>query len=741
MKLTFKTIVLIFVSVHLFVTQNAYSQTAVFPFQNEKLSFENRAKDIVSRLTLEEKVAQMMDIAPAIPRLGIPAYNWWNETLHGVARSKDTVTVFPQAIGMAATFNREALKSMGEICAVEARAIYNQALKENKGGERYKGLTFWTPNINIFRDPRWGRGQETYGEDPYLTGQLGIAIVNGLQGNHSKYLKTAACAKHFAIHSGPESTRHTFDVNVSDKDLWETYLPAFKNLVIDAKVSSVMCAYNRFRGEPACGNQLLMVDILRNQWGFNGYVTSDCGAVTDFWKTHKTQPDEKSAAAAAVKKGTDLECGEFWDNHWTYKSLADAVNSGLLDEQKLNESVERLFLTRMRLGMFDKSVPFDKISYSILNKNEHKSHALKMARESMVLLKNNRILPLSINKVKTIAVVGPNANSETVLLGNYNGIPQELITIVKGIQQKVGQSTRIIYEQGVDYTKLLPGKSILDVVEKVKSADVIVFVGGINSLLEGEEGDAGKEEVEGFYKGDRISITLPKIQTELMKSLKAIGKPVVFVNMSGSAMAINWEADNVDAIIQAWYGGQSAGTAIADIIFGDYNPSGKLPLTFYKSEKDLPQFDDYSMSNRTYRYFKGEVLYPFGYGLSFSKFKYNKVQIKKLDSQVEVTAIIKNTGKYDGEDVAQLYISTSNKDGNQPIRSLKGFERVSLKAGEKKEVKFLLKKEDLMMVSDNGERLLYTDQAKITVGGGQPIKSKGENSNSIDKNVKLFSDE
>lgn len=701
-----------------------FSQEQLYPFQNEKLTFEQRAKDLVSRLSLEEKVAQMMEVAPAIPRLGIPAYNWWNETLHGVARSKDTVTVFPQAIGMAATFSKDALKKMGEICAVEARAIYNQALRDNKAGERYKGLTFWTPNINIFRDPRWGRGQETYGEDPYLTGKLGVAIVQGLQGNDEKYMKTSATAKHYAVHSGPEYNRHTFDADVSNKDLWETYLPAFRDLVVKGKVSSVMCAYNRFRGKPACANEYLMVDVLRYQWGFRGYVTSDCGGVNDFWKYHKTHPDKISAAASAVNNGTDLECGELWEDLWTYRSLDEAVKKGILDEPKLDESITRLFLLRMRLGMFDKNVPYDKIPYSILNAPEHKTHALQMARESMVLLKNNGILPLSKTNIKTIAVVGPNANNEIVLLGNYHGIPQELITVVKGIKEKVGSSAQVIYETGVDYTKLLPGKTIADVVRNVSAADVVVVAGGINSLLEGEEGDAGNEDVEGFYKGDRISISLPRVQTELMKALKAAGKQVVFVNMSGSAMAFNWEAENVDAIIQAWYGGQSAGTAIADIIFGDYNPSGRLPVTFYKSEKDLPAFDDYNMANRTYRYFKGEVLYPFGYGLSYSTFKYSNIKTKKTGNITEVTAAIKNTGKYDGDEVAQLYVSTSKSVVNQPIRSLKGFERVTLKAGETKEVKFILEAEDLMYVNDKGELKPIEGKVKISVGGGQPIKNQ-----------------
>ena len=691
-------------------------------FQDEKLSFEQRAEDLVSRLTLEEKVSQMMEDAPAIPRLGIPAYNWWNETLHGVARSKDTVTVFPQAIALAANFDREAVKLMGEICAEEARAIYNQALKEQKNGERYKGLTFWTPNINIFRDPRWGRGQETYGEDPYLTGQLGMAIVNGLQGDDPKYLKTSACAKHFAIHSGPESTRHTFDVNVSDNDLWNTYLPAFRDLVVDAKVSSVMCAYNRFRGEPACGNQLLMVDILRNKWGFDGYVTSDCGAVTDFWKTHKVDPDEKSASARAVEMGTDLECGEFWDKHWTYKSLTEAVNSGLIDEKKLDESVKRLFLTRMKLGMFDSNVSFDKIPYTILNDPKHKEHALKMARQSMVLLKNNGLLPLNRN-LKSIAVIGPNADNKEVLLGNYNGIPQELITVLAGITKKLAPEAKVIFDQGVNYTQLIEGKSIMEVAGKASAADAIIFVGGINSNLEGEEGDAGKEEVEGFYKGDRTTIALPKIQTNMMKALKATGKPVVFVNMSGSAMGMEWEADNVDAILQAWYGGQSAGTAIADVLFGDYNPSGRLPITFYKSDKDLPDFSDYNMINRTYRYFKGNARYDFGYGLSYTTFAYRNLRLPenaKSGQTITLTVEVQNTGKIDGEEVVQLYVSGIGSQNGEPVRSLKGFQRVKINPGEKKDISFDVNVGDLEGYNIQGEKIIKPGQYLISIGGGQP---------------------
>jgi len=695
---------------------------AKYPFLDERLSFEKRAEDIVSRLILEEKVSQMMENAPAISRLGIPAYNWWNETLHGVARSKDTVTVFPQAIALAANFDRDAVKLMGEICAEEARAIYNQAIKEQKYGERYKGLTFWTPNINIFRDPRWGRGQETYGEDPYLTGQIGMAIVKGLQGDDPKYLKTSSCAKHYAIHSGPESTRHTFDVNVSDYDLWNTYLPAFRDLVVDAKVSSVMCAYNRFRGEPACGNHLLMVDILRNKWGFKGYVTSDCGAVTDFWKTHKVDVDSKSASARAVDKGTDLECGEFWNNQWNYISLTEAVRSGLIDEKKLDESVKRLFLTRMKLGMFDSNVSFDQIPYTKLNDPAHKEHALKMARQSMVLLKNNGVLPLSKN-LKSIAVIGPNADNKEVLLGNYNGIPQELVTVFAGIKRKLVPEIEVIYDQGVNYTQLIENKNIAEVVKKAALADVIIFAGGINSNLEGEEGDAGKEEVEGFYKGDRTTIALPRVQTELMTALKSTGKPVVFVNMSGSAMGMEWEAENVDAILQAWYGGQSAGRAIADVLFGDYNPSGRLPVTFYKNDNDLPDFSDYRMTNRTYRYFTGKPLYEFGYGLSYTRFNYKNLSVPgkaKSDQKIIVSVEVLNRGQVSGEEIVQLYVSGIGIENGEPARSLKGFQRVNINPGEKKVISFEMDVLDMGGYDLHGNKMIRPGRYLISIGGGQP---------------------
>jgi len=699
------------------------AQETKLPFENSCLSFEERVDDLVSRMTLEEKIGQMKESAPAIPRLGIPAYNWWNETLHGVARSKDTVTVFPQAIALAAGFDRQAIQRMGEICATEARAIYNQAIKDGENGQRYKGLTFWTPNVNIFRDPRWGRGQETYGEDPYLTGQLGISIVKGLQGNDSRYLKTSACAKHFAVHSGPEPSRHTFDVDVSDYDLWNTYLPAFRDLIVDAKVSSVMCAYNRFRGTPCCGNKKLMLDILRNKWGFQGYVTSDCGAIIDFWTTHKTSEDQMHASADAVKVGTDLECGSFWKKEWTYNALTEAIENDLIDEEKLDESVKRLFMTRMRLGMFDENVPFNQIPYAVLNAHEHAEHALAMARQSMVLLKNKGLLPLHKN-IKTIAVVGPNADNKKMLLGNYNGIPDEIITALTGIKQKLGSKVNVIYDKGVDYTKLIKGKSISSVSAKMADADIIVFVGGISPSLEGEEGEAGG--VPGFYKGDRTSIALPKVQTDMMKALKSTGKPLVYVNMSGSAMGMEWEAENADAIIQAWYGGQSAGTALADVLFGDYNPSGRLPVTFYKNDSDLPDFSDYNMENRTYRYFKGVPQYEFGFGLSYTSFAYNKLKVSELNSGDTVFTVqieVENTGEMAGDEVVQLYVSPKKNKEGQAIRTLKGFQRIHLIPGEKKLVSFELKATDLGAYTEQGD--INTEAAKyvISVGGSQASKS------------------
>lgn len=825
--------------------------TYKYPFQNPQLSIEARVANLVSLLTIEEKTAQMVNNAPAIERLGIPAYNWWNETLHGVARSPYHVTSYPQAIGMAATWDTAALHVMADYCSTEGRAIYNDSKAKGKTGI-YLGLTYWTPNINIFRDPRWGRGQETYGEDPYLTGTMGKAFVRGLEGDDKTYLKASACAKHYAVHSGPESSRSTYNAKVSDYDLWDTYLPAFKALIVDAKVSGVMCAYNRIDDQPCCGSDKLMTDILRNQWKFTGYVTSDCGGIGHFYRTHKTHPDAESAASDAVLHGTDCECA----SQPAYAALTKALQDGMITEKQIDISVKRLFTIRMRLGMFDPAgiVPFSKIGINDLESQPHKDHALKMARESIVLLKNeSNILPLS-KSLKKIAVVGPNADDKAVLLANYYGYPSKTTTILEGIRQKVGN--RVIYEKGInlidnnvfktayqnssftfngnagfqaeyfqnkefsgkpvlvrnenkidyqwgDGQQIAPGiiarnmsarwtadftattsgevtfemkaddncrlfidgekraetnnkrgsysfntikdkryKVVLEywqgadnaevkldvgtfekadaetIASRVKDADVIIFVGGISARLEGEEMPV---TIPGFKGGDRTNLELPSIQTEMMKALKATGKPVVFVNLSGSAIGFNWEAENIPSIMQAWYGGQAGGNGVADVLFGDYNPAGRLPVTFYKSVNDLPDFEDYSMANRTYRYFKGTPLYPFGFGLSYTNFKYSNLLIdtrKDFGKTVKVT--VTNTGKRDGDEVVQIYLSHKNINYRAPVRALKGFKRIALKAGQSKTVVFNLGEKELSEVDANGHTGQLQGNIEISVGGGQP---------------------
>ena len=671
-----------------------------FPFQNSDFSFEERVNDVVSRMTLDEKISQMMNNSPAIDRLQIPAYNWWNECLHGVGRSGINVTVFPQAIGMAATFDDEALLQMANITSDEARAIYEESNRTGHVGQQYRGLTFWTPNINIFRDPRWGRGQETYGEDPYLTSRMGTAMVQGLQGNDSKYLKTSACAKHFAVHSGPEPGRNKFDVAVSTYELWDTYLPAFRKLVVDAGVSSVMCAYNRYDGQPCCGNDFLMNDILRNQWGFTGYVTSDCGAINDFFTNHKTHPDPESAAADAVLHGTDLDCGD------VYQKLKEAVQRNQITEEEINVSVKRLFMTRFRLGMFDpqEKVPFSKISMDVVESKDNQEHALKMARESMVLLKNQKhILPFS-KKIKRIVIMGPNADNEEILLGNYNGFPSEIITPLEGMKAK--NKAKIIYVKGTEYV-LADTAEEKEALSAITGADAVVFIGGISPRLEGEEGAAGKGKLEGFNNGDRTNIALPSVQTQLMKQIKDAGIPLVFVCMSGSAIGFEWEAKHADAIIQAWYGGQSAGTAIADVLFGNYNPAGRLPVTFYKNSKDLPPIDDYSMSNRTYRYFKGEPLFSFGYGLSFTDFSYQwkeKPQVCFTENDtISFSVDVRNIGKKDGDEVLQVYVQYPQGQG-LPIKEMRQFKRIHILKGKHQQVKLNIPVNDLKKWNSQKDR-------------------------------------
>lgn len=711
-----------------------------FPMWNYRLPVEQRVNDVVSRLTLEEKVAQMLNATPAIPRLGIPPYNWWNEVLHGVARTPFKVTSYPQAIGMAATWDTSSLYKMADQSALEGRAIHNKAIEMGKDGEQYWGLTYWTPNINIFRDPRWGRGQETYGEDPFLTATLASAFVRGLQGDDPKYLKAAACAKHFAVHSGPEPSRHSDNFNPSGYDLWNTYLPAFRELVVNAKVAGVMCAYNAVYSQPCCANDMLMNDILRNKWKFTGYVTSDCWAVDDFYRYHKTHKDAISSAVDAVMHGTDVECGRT-----VYQTLTDAVKSGLIKEEQLDISLKRLFTIRFRLGMFDPPamVKWAQTPASVLESPAHKAHALKMAQQSIVLLRNEKnVLPLS-KKLKRIAVLGPNADNVLSVLGNYNGKPSEVITALEGIKRKLGASTEIVYEKAINFANdtgtLMDGHfkatDFPSLPDRLKDVDAIIFIGGISPQLEGEE---MKVNYPGFKGGDRTSILLPAIQTEFMKMLVATGKPVVFVMMTGSAIAIPWESENVPAIMNAWYGGQSAGTAIADVLFGDYNPAGRLPVTFYKSDGDLPAFGDYDMTNRTYRYFKGEVLYPFGYGLSYSSFNYDELKTPATISKgksLTVTVRVKNTGKIAGEEVVQLYIKHSSHAVPVPNIALKGFRRVALKAGESKLISFTLMAEQLSILDDKGNFMQPAETLSISVGGGQPGVRLKSSSNVIQKEV------
>lgn len=797
-----------------------FSCAQKLPYQDTSLTAEQRAEDLLPRLTLEEKVALMQNASPAIPRLGIKEYDWWNEALHGVGRA-GLATVFPQSIGMGASFNDSLLYEVFDAVSDEAR-VKSRIFSENGVLKRYQGLTFWTPNVNIFRDPRWGRGQETYGEDPYLTGQLGMAVVRGLQGpENGKYDKLHACAKHFAVHSGPEWNRHSFDAeNIAPRDLWETYLPAFKDLVQKADVKEVMCAYNRFEGEPCCGSNRLLMQILRDEWRYKGIVVSDCGAISDFYRpgTHGTHPDKEHASAGAVLSGTDLECGG------EYGSLADAVKAGLIDEKQIDVSLKRLLTARFELGEMDEQPAWAEIPASTLNSKEHQDLALRMVRESLVLLQNkNDILPL--NTGLKVAVMGPNANDSVMQWGNYNGIPGHTVTLLEAVRSKLPEG-QVMYEPGCDRTSrealqslfsecsingkpgfsaeywnnricegevvatdqistpfhftttgattFAPGVEITNfsaryesvfrpsqsgdvafrfqldgevtlmvdgeqvaqkvyvknptnfytlqakagkeyhieilfkqrneratldfdlgkqveinlnlAVEKVKDADIVLFAGGISPSLEGEEMPV---EVPGFKGGDRTDIELPAVQRDLLKALKKAGKKVVFINYSGSAIGLVPESNTCEAILQAWYPGQAGGTAIVDVLFGDYNPAGRLPVTFYKDAGQLPDFEDYSMKGRTYRYMQQQPLFPFGHGLSYTTFTYGEANLSKNTigdgGTVTLTIPVSNAGQRDGDEVVQVYLRCmADKEG--PHYTLRAFKRVHIPAGETKQV-------------------------------------------------------
>ncbi len=831
---------------------SAVAQSDAPAYLNPQLPIEQRVNDLIGRMTLQEKISQMGHEAAAIPRLGVPEYNWWNECLHGVARA-GIATVFPQAIALGATWDTDLMYRVADVISTEARAKHHEFVRQGKRGI-YEGLTFWSPNINIFRDPRWGRGQETYGEDPYLTARMGVQFVKGLQGNDPKYLKTVSTPKHYAVHSGPEPERHAFDAVASKRDMFDTYLPAFEATVREAGAWSVMCAYNRTNGDACCAHPFLEQEVLRDKWGFQGYIVSDCGAIFDIYAHHKLVSSPEEAAAAAVKAGTDLNCGSVFQ-----AALYNAVQQGLITEEEIDRSLRRLFTARFKLGMFDppEMVPYAQIPYSENDKPEHRRLALEAARKSIVLLKNDGLLPLK--KSVKAAVIGPTADSYPMLVGNYNGTPSYYVTPLQGLRNKLSEE-RVIYARGcnladdnppdelvpvsvlscelgaglkADYfdnvdlqgepvhTRLdaginsnwvdqpvpgigafnfsvrwtgtltppvtgeyvltlkgddgyrlylddqlliedwtrhapraasartvlnagkpyklkveffqlgggaeitfswaVPGVNYRDqALQAAAAADVIIFVGGITAELEGEEMDV---PYEGFRGGDRTSLDLPKVQEDLLKLLHALGKPVVLVLTSGSALSVNWANDHLPAIVQLWYPGQEGGTALADVLFGDYNPAGRLPVTFYKSVDQLPPFEDYSMSGRTYRYFNGDPLYAFGYGLSYTRFAYSDLKVPKkgkIGRPVEVSVKVKNVGPVDGEEVVQLYVKHLDSSYDVPLRALQGFQRIALKAGEQKTVTFRLEESHLAVIDPEGNRVVEPGKVEIFVGGGVP---------------------
>jgi beta-glucosidase len=696
-----------------------------FPFQNPELPIEARVDDLVSRLTLAEKAEQMLHEAPAIERLGIPAYNWWNEGLHGVARA-GIATVFPQAIGMAAMWSAERLGEVAVAISDETRAKHHEYLRQGDHG-MYKGLTVWAPNINIFRDPRWGRGHETYGECPHLTARLGVAFCRGLQGDDPKYLKVVATPKHFAVHSGPEGLRHSFDAIASEKDLRETYLPAFEACITEAGAYSIMGAYNRTNGEPCCASKTLLGKILRGEWKFGGFIVSDCWAIQDFHQNHKVTSTPEESAAMAVKAGCDLSCG------CTYDHIPAAIAQGLLSEADVDACVRRLFVARMRLGMFDPParVPWAAIPYERNDCDEHRALARTVARESMVLLKNDGgVLPLR-KDVRSIAVIGPNAYDPHVLVANYFGVPSRAVTPLDGIRAAVSAGTKVWYTdgcklQGTKTDGLGRAGNLSEAVSVASRADVVVLCLGLSADIEGEQGDAGNSEAAG----DKADLKLPGLQQRLMEMIVALGKPTVLCVLAGSALDLSWAHDNVPAILYAWYPGGEGGAALADILFGDASPAGRLPITFPRSLDDVPYFGSYAMKGRTYRYAEREPLYPFGYGLSYAKFAYRDIavslppaaasDIRPPITRARVTAVVENVGARAADEVVQLYVKDLEASCTVPHHDLRGFQRVHLAPGESRQLSFELTARDLSLVDDAGRRVLEPGRFRVTIGGGQP---------------------
>ena len=674
-----------------------------------------KAEQLVSQMTIEEKASQLKFDAEAIPRLNIPAYNWWNEALHGVARA-GTATVFPQAIGLAAAFDTDMMEKIGDAIAVEGRAKYNE---NQKHGDRdiYKGLTFWAPNVNIFRDPRWGRGHETYGEDPYLTSRLAVRFIKGMQGN-GEFLKTAACAKHFAVHSGPEEKRHYFNAVASRKDMEETYLPAFEACVKEANVEAVMGAYNRTNGEPCCASEELMKHYLRGKWGFQGHYVSDCWAIRDFHENHKITSRPEESVKKALEAGCDLNCG------CTYEKILNAYKEGLIEEKYITDSCVRLFTTRFLLGMFEHT-ELDEIPYTEVESKEHINLAVQAAAESIVLLKNNGILPLDKKKVHTIGVIGPNADSRKALIGNYHGTSSEYITVLDGIRREAGEDVRILYSEGCHLWKdtvehlAAPEQPdrLAEALTVAEYSDVVLLVVGLDETLEGEEGDTGNSDASG----DKRDLSFPLPQKKLMDAVLECEKPVIVLNMTGSAMDLRKADEKSAAVLQVWYPGARGGKAVADVLFGKISPSGKLPVTFYKDTADLPDFEDYSMKDRTYRFYTGEVLYPFGYGLTYGDCKTEKVSARmEKEEEVIFTAEITNYKNTPTDDVFQVYV----KDMDTPFAvlnpSLAAFKRVHLEAGETKVVELQIRNQAFTSVNEEGERKQFGKRFQLYGGFSQP---------------------
>ncbi len=675
-----------------------------YTFQNASLQVDKRVDDLIQLLTTEEKISLLLYNSPGVERLHIPKYNWWNEALHGIARA-GRATVFPQAIGMAATFNDSLIYQVADAISDEARAKFNVAIKNNNRSQ-YLGLTFWSPNINIFRDPRWGRGHETYGEDPYLTGKIGTAFVKGMQGNHPDYYKTVACAKHFVVHSGPEPLRHEFNAIVSNNDLRNTYLPAFKTLVTEAKVGGIMCAYNRTDSLPCCTSKFLLQDILREEWHFKGYVVTDCWALDDIFRYHKFVKTDEEVAALAIKANVNVECGN------TLKTLQGALNKGMITQKEIDASLKINLATLFKLGLFDAADknPFNKIDERVLDNNAHRLLAKKTAAESMVLLSNkNNVLPLS-KKINHILVTGPNAQVSNVLMANYNGNSSKCVNFLEGITGAVSASTIISYNQGCSLTDT----AMQEIYWQINDADAIVAVLGLSPLLEGENGDAYLSEAGG----DKKDIQFPYAQLKYLRKLKErTNKPLIVVVTTGSAIELAEVEKIADAVLIAWYPGEEGGNAAADIIFGNANPAGRLPVTFYQSTKDLPPFEDYSMKERTYRYFTGKPLHPFGFGLSYTNFTYSNLSVLKTKTGFNIKVDIKNTGNLDGDEVVQLYVRRINKREGEPITTLKNFKRISLKKETTKTISFLLMQKDLEYWDDKQNAYtVYPGEYEVLIG-------------------------